>query len=444
MKILIFKLIFFILIIVFFLLTNNVWAEGKEYWSTKEGKIVDKNGEIVRIAGINWGLNPYNKEFYGQFFGSTKANYKDILKAIKNYGFNTIRLTWVYQHIDPDCKFNNSGKKNNELVGLSCLEVLDKIIEYAGEINLRVILDHHSRNRRGFTSDKWLPAWQKLARRYKENKIIIGADLDNEPDTCWGCGTDYDWKKAAEKAGNSILLINPNWLIIVEDFPGTNNLVNIVKTNPIKLILPNKLVYSTHIYNWGDEALWDQAFGNLVKNKIVPVLVGEFNLHYISKKQLEWFDNFTRYLKANDIGALAWAWLYDDPQYANEPWYVKSLVNPDYLTLQNDDRKKSLAYWYNPLDPIKLKSSPTPTPFSSPIEPGPITETIISPTPTTDYNLCVKNLGGDANKDGKTNLIDFEIWRREFNGESNYQTADFNCDGRIDFNDFEQWKINFK
>jgi len=48
---------------------------------------------------------------------------------------------------------------------------------------------------------------------------VIGADLHNEPHgpATWGSGdVATDWRLAAERAGNAILKVNPDWLIIVQ------------------------------------------------------------------------------------------------------------------------------------------------------------------------------------------------------------------------------------
>jgi aryl-phospho-beta-D-glucosidase BglC (GH1 family) len=53
-----------------------------------------------------------------------------------------------------------------------------------------------------------------LAQRYANNSTVIGADLHNEPhgSACWGCGDNAtDWRLAAERAGNAIHTVNPNW-----------------------------------------------------------------------------------------------------------------------------------------------------------------------------------------------------------------------------------------
>src|SRR5260370_728575 len=76
----------------------------------------------------------------------------------------------------------------------------------------------------GFHTDtspeaRWISDWKMLANHYKDNPLVIGADLHNEPGApaCWGCGQPtLDWRMAAQRAGNAILAVNPNWLIFVE------------------------------------------------------------------------------------------------------------------------------------------------------------------------------------------------------------------------------------
>ena len=62
-----------------------------------------------------------------------------------------------------------------------------------------------------------------------------------------------------------------------------------------------------------------------------------------------------------------------------------------------------------------------------------------TPTPTPP---CMKDKG-DADCNGKIDLIDFEIWRKEFTGEVDSKTSDFNSDGKIDLIDFEIWRKSF-
>ena len=119
-----------------------------------------------------------------------------------------------------------------------------------------------------------------LAQRYAGNPTVIGADLHNEPHAegtnpaatgaCWGCGdTNRDWRLAAERAGNAILGVQPNWLIFVEGVScpsgGLSNVWdgdpsndedcgwwggNLSKAGqfPVRLYVANRLVYSPHDY----------------------------------------------------------------------------------------------------------------------------------------------------------------------------------------------------
>lgn len=74
----------------------------------------------------------------------------------------------------------------------------------------------------------------------------------------WGDGSATDWKKAAETIGNDILDIAPHWLIIVGGIDYQLDLTG-VHQFPIKLKVPNKLIYSGHFYgfSWGPGVIWN-------------------------------------------------------------------------------------------------------------------------------------------------------------------------------------------
>src|SRR4029079_6585205 len=119
--------------------------------------------------------------------------------------------------------------KNPDLQGLSALQVMDKIVDYAGQLGLRIILDHHRSNAGAGTSDnglwydgtytqaQWIADWKMLAPRYADKPAVIGADLHNEPHNgTWGGGGANDWAAAAERAGDAIGTVNPNSLGLVQ------------------------------------------------------------------------------------------------------------------------------------------------------------------------------------------------------------------------------------
>jgi len=53
----------------------------------------------------------------------------------------------------------------------------------------------------------------------------------------------------AQKVGNMILQIDPTQLIIIEGLNFANKM-SPIRNDPIKLDIPNKLVYSFHYYDW--------------------------------------------------------------------------------------------------------------------------------------------------------------------------------------------------
>ena len=146
---------------------------------------------------------------------------------------------------------------------------------------------------------RWINDWVMLAQHYRGNPTVIGADLHNEPHdpATWGDGNPAtDWRLAAERAGNAILAVNPDWLIIVEGiehYQGASywwggNLEG-AKQYPVQLSVPHQLVYSAHDYgpevydqNWFQAptfpknmpSFWQKHWGYLQTEKIAPVYLG--------------------------------------------------------------------------------------------------------------------------------------------------------------------------
>jgi aryl-phospho-beta-D-glucosidase BglC (GH1 family) len=195
---------------------------------------------------------------------------KELRDQMKSLGYNTIRLPYSNQLFDSGSKPSGIDySQNPDLQGLRGLQLMDKIIDYATGIGLHIILDQHRPDASGqsalwytdaYPESRWIADWQMLANHYKDNPMVIGADLHNEPHTpaCWGCGQpNIDWQAAATRAGNTILAVNPSWLIFVEGvdcYRGTSDCywwggnLEGVKDHPVKLNVPNRLVYSVHDY----------------------------------------------------------------------------------------------------------------------------------------------------------------------------------------------------
>lgn len=315
--------------------------------STRGSQIVDVTGQPVLLKGVNWfGLETENHSPHGLWV----RDYKDMLAQIKSLGYNVIRLPYSVQSLRSQqvSGINFSLGSNKDLEGKTSIEVMDAVIQEAERQGILILLDCHQLNDQripelwygdGFTEADWIDTWKMLATRYKNQANVIGADLKNEPHgrASWGTNDQQtDWRLAAERAGNVILSINPNWLIVVEgvekNVPGQKlsghwqggNLEG-VRRYPVRLSIANKLVYSPHEYGagvanqpWFSEptfpknlyARWETGFNYIAHQKIAPILIGEFGGRQIDSNSKEgiWQRQLVDYIARKNLSFTYWSW----------------------------------------------------------------------------------------------------------------------------------------
>src|SRR5712691_9413961 len=150
--------------------------------------IVNQNGQPVQITGVSWfGMETDTHAPHGLW----TRNWKAMLDQIATLGFNTVRLPFsddalvagqMPQGINYDI--------NPDLAGKSGLQVMDMLIQGAGDRGLKVILDRHrpkadAQSELWYTDavpeDRWIADWVMLAHRYKDQPALLGMDLHNEP-----------------------------------------------------------------------------------------------------------------------------------------------------------------------------------------------------------------------------------------------------------------------
>jgi endoglucanase len=343
-------------------------AADSGYWHTDGTQLRDAQNNPVRMTGINWfGAETANYTPHGLW----TRGYKDMLDQIKSLKYNTLRMPYSNQLFDSGSTPNSIDlSKNPDLAGLNGLQILDKIIGYAGQIGLKVVLDQHRPDSGAqsalwytdaYPESRWISDWKMLAQHYAGNTTVIGADLHNEPHSpaCWGCGDQTkDWRLAAERAGNAILSVNSNWLIIVEGIDSYNgdgywwggNLQGAAQY-PVRLNVANRLVYSAHDYAtsvypqpWFSDpifpnnlaAIWDKNWGYLVKNHIAPVMLGEFGTTLQDPRDGTWLRTLLDYLGkgASGISFTFWSWnpnSGDTGGILNDDWTTVNTAKQAYL-----------------------------------------------------------------------------------------------------------------
>ncbi|BDI34548.1 endoglucanase [Capsulimonas corticalis] len=315
-------------------------AHAQNYLHTSGARILDSQGNAVRITGINWfGFETTNYCPHGLWARSMSS----MLDQIKGLGYNTLRVPFCSQMFDAGSAPNGIDfGQNPDLQGLTPIQILDKLIADCQARGLKVILDRHRPDSNAqsalwytsqYSEQRWISDWQMLAGRYHGNDTVIGCDLHNEPHSpsTWGDGSQTtDWRLAAQRCGDAIQAINPHLLIFVEGIEQFNgdgywwggNLEGVASA-PVQLNVANQLVYSVHDYPstvgsqpWFSDpsypsnlpGVWDKHWGYIAKQNIAPVWIGEFGTLDQTTSDQQWFSSIASYIAANQLSFTYWCW----------------------------------------------------------------------------------------------------------------------------------------
>lgn len=363
---------------------------------TKGRFIVDKNGRRFKLKSINW---------YGAsdelniVLGLDKKPIHDIVRMIKDTGFNSVRLPFsnemlrVTKKVDSKLLAANPG-----LIGKSPIQIFDEIVKELSRQDIAVILNNHTTKSQwccsqndgdglwyneSFTTQQWINDWLMLVKKYRSNPHVVAVDLRNELrannnlgiSPQWGRGGENDWHDAAKRAGNAILKINSNLLIVVEGLNFAAHLKDVYH-KPLVLSVPNRLVYSIHSYHFfkssGElydvsETQWGQDWGFVIsrdRSFTAPLWVGEFGIglkENVPVKQAKtWLNHLMCYLQKSDIDFSYWALNgsklahdaantlgsnKDKPIYQNEPY---GLLDRSWNFIADDWRLQDIKTYLMP------------------------------------------------------------------------------------------------
>ncbi len=122
-----------------------------------------------------------------------------------------------------------------------------------------------------------------------------------------------------------MLAKRPDWLVFIEGTSSANDLTH-VGSRPIVLDVPNRVVYSAHVYGWSGwgsfgGSYWgerrsyesfaksmDHNWGYIISGDIAPVWVGEMGApQRPDRGDLHYWNNLVRYLGILDVDFAYWA-----------------------------------------------------------------------------------------------------------------------------------------
>ena len=319
-------------VLIFGLITANAQSR---FISTKGKEIIGTNGKPMLLKGTNLGnwmmpegymfkfkdvssprlineaitemIGPDEaKDFWQKYLDSyvTEAD----IHYLKSTGMNSIRVPFNYRLFTNET-YLGATDGNRGFV------LLDKLIKWARKENIYLILDMHAAPG-GQTGDNiddgygypflfeneqsqqlTISIWKKIAARYKNEPIIMGYDLLNEP-----IATYFDAAKLNplleplyKKITAAIRTVDQNHLIFLGGAQWDGNF------DVFGAPFDPKLVYTFHTY-WTDvkqEVI--QKYIDFRNKYNVPVYIGE-----TGENNNEWIKNFRLLLEKNNIGWHYW------------------------------------------------------------------------------------------------------------------------------------------
>ncbi len=330
----------FIVILLLFTLSVNPATKAADFVHTQDTKIIDKNGNELLFSGINLGnwllwegylmMGDWQYRTHTQFFNSIKKTFDgDIDKAIefehqwrlnyvneqaiediKNLGFNSVRVPFNYNLFWYKGQLSDHG-----------FQYLDRLITYCRDRGIYILLDMHAApgyQNPGDHSDNgdsnanqpresvkfWdgdnvnvaSQVWRHIASRYKDEPIIWGYDLINEPVP--QDGREYELLGSLVTMRNAIREVDNNHIIVAEGSWWAADVQKLDWMDPTTQTLSginyrwdNNLVYQTHHYvnSVNDIAALNDR--KAITDKLnIPLILGEYGetTELVIKAMTDW------------------------------------------------------------------------------------------------------------------------------------------------------------
>lgn len=345
---------------------------------TRGRNVVDAEGRRFKIASVNW----YGASDELFVVGGLNVEHRDVIaQTIRKLGFNSVRLPYADELVTANPVVDEGLLTSNpDLVGMRALDIFHAIVRSLTDAGLAVIVNNHITSatwccgadpcdagwandhlgplcRVRQTEEDWIRNWETIMLPHVGNPLVVGADLRNEVRGLWGTMPWAAWAAAAERCGNRLLRMNPDWLIVVEGTESANDLSG-ARERPVRLDVENRLVYSAHVYSWSGWGSMEGRFlqrsyasfaktmrhnwGYLLEGDVAPVWVGELGgSHSPTLGGRTYWTNLFRYLSYVDADFAYWALNPRKPRRNALESYA--LVADDYVTPIVDYRMKDMV-----------------------------------------------------------------------------------------------------
>lgn len=323
-------------------------------WMLQEGYMLGTSGAQHEIeARIEELIGEEKKE---EFYDAWLANHmrKIDVDSMAVWGYNLIRLPMHYKLFTPPIE---EEPVQGEITWLEKgFKMTDSLLSWCKANNIYLILDLHAApGGQGENADisdydptkpslweseanqeKTIALWKKLAERYKDEPMVAGYDIINEPN--WGFQDHANDPNGCAESENTLLWslqediteaireVDQNHLIVIEGNCWGNNYSGLPE------LWDDNLVISYHKYWNENDQNAIQGMLDMRSERNVPIWLGE-----TGENSNTWFTNAISLFEENKMG---WSW-----------WPLKKLGSNNPLQIKNNPQYEAiLAHWNNGAD----------------------------------------------------------------------------------------------
>jgi aryl-phospho-beta-D-glucosidase BglC (GH1 family) len=230
------------------------------------------------------------------------------IRYMKEIGMNSIRIPFNYRMFTSEKYLGKSDPNHG-------FELLDRLINWCKKEQLYLLLDMHCAPG-GQTGDNiddghgypflfeseqdqllTISIWKRIAARYRNEPIIIGYDLLNEPIATYFNADDFNHKLEGlyKRITAAIREVDKNHLIFLGGAQWNSNF------KPFGQPFDNKLVYTFHKYWTPPTQEVIQSYIDFSNKYNVPIYCGE-----TGENTDQWIDSFRTTLEKANVGWHFW------------------------------------------------------------------------------------------------------------------------------------------
>ena len=279
-------------------------------WLVPEGymfKLRDVNSPRMINQALRELIGPAAADSFWRTFLNNYVTKADI-HYLKTIGMNSIRVPFNYRMFTSELYMGASDPENG-------FKLLDRVINWCKQEQLYVLLDMHCAPG-GQTGDNiddgdgypflfeseqdqqlTVSIWKRIASRYRNEPIIIGYDLLNEPIAHYFDKDHFNPKLEGfyKRVTAAIRQVDKNHLIFLGGAQWNSNFA------PFGQPFDNKLVYTFHKYWTSPTKEVIQSYIDFSNKYNVPIYCGE-----TGENNNKWIDSFRTTLEESNIGWHFW------------------------------------------------------------------------------------------------------------------------------------------